>query len=221
MTYFLLRDYKILPKKEPSWSPWVSSRQRDWVLQRDIRQGFTQDSFHERLPRLSFSFVAWAQEDAKLRLSFQNSHLFDRCANVVVRILAAVTSSICVYIYIYIYIYIFTYINIDLNLYIYIYIYICSTHTYEQQNSFHYDAGPCYSTQHPTNFLLWKNMVSIRIQAYGFIRGLSMQYTQSCGGAWSLGPEAVTAHIYSFCYMYSYFLYVFHIVSQVYSMSFP
>ena len=36
MTYFLLRDYNLLPKKELHWSPWVGSRMAESTIPMEL-----------------------------------------------------------------------------------------------------------------------------------------------------------------------------------------
>ena len=93
---------------------------------------------------------------------------------------------------------------------------------------YYYDAGTLLRTTPRIFLFVIKSMVSIWIQENGFIRGLNMQYTQTCGiwGAWSLGPGPVTAHMHSiFClYVFHICLYVFHIFLHVFhilSIIFP
>ena len=97
-----------------------------------------------------------------------------------------------------------------------------------------YDAGTLL--QHTTPQIMFcyrRNMVSIWIQEYGFIRFVNMQYTQSCGiwrclVAWPRDSDCSylfhifldVFHVLCLCISYfsiciPYFLYVFHIVSQL------
>ena len=67
-------------------------------------------------------------------------------------------------------------------------------------------------------------MVSIWVQEYGFIRGVNMQYTQSCGiwrclVAWPRASDcSCSFHIF---YMYAIFFYMYSIFFYMYSIFFP
>ena len=96
-----------------------------------------------------------------------------------------------------------------------------------------YDAGTLLQHTTPQNLFGYrKNMVSIWIQEYGFeygfIRGLNMQYTQSCGiwrclVVWARASDcSYLFHVFSICIPYFFYMYsIFFICIPMFSTFIP